>query len=134
MTEKFTQKYTSPLDEARLNFWKDKFELIVEVKEWEVIILCAKCEMEIPKDHKSISNPRTFKKTEVGEPLVASRSCPHCLTRNYKVDSDNYWVYFKPIPTKLNRRRFVVTQRTKIWGKVKEEGFWEYQEINEESS
>lgn len=130
MTEKFTQKYTSPLDEARLEFWKDKFELIVEVKEWEVVILCAKCEMEIPKSHLCISPPVFKHRFDVNSIVIRNRSCPHCLTHNCKKSSDSVNYHLNPILIKLNRRRFIVTQRTKSWGKVKEEGFWEYQEIN----
>ncbi len=129
----------SAIDEAKFDYYRRFPELIVESGDWESYIICDRCRGEVRIDFPGFR----------GQSSVTGLNhlkCPICginppwefilnASGNNKRNSygENY-LTTKPIPHKVMRRRFHITQKAKygpfkLWRKQEEIGFWEVEEI-----
>lgn len=121
------------LDKAKLEFWKDKPDLI-QIGEWKVSIHCATCFGELRPDHYGITPPDLAKTSRNSQEISSRCKCPHCgfvkvdktviKSRGYPdQDGWNAW-----LPHIVVRKRFITTRVTGGFFKSRE-GFWEYEEL-----
>lgn len=116
-------QFESGFDEARLEFWRSKPEL-VELGEWEVSIHCKKCKSKISKTDQGITGVTDWNYNVVRDRV----KCPHCLTFEIKRNPSTGY-YSGNLPHFILRRRFIKTGTTTGWFSKKPVGFYEYQEI-----
>ena len=120
------------LDKARWKWYLEHPECIVDIGEWEVAIFCAKCKVEIPKEHLCLDHASYYEFRSDHRPLIRKHSCPHCLHKKGRSESST--LKMEPIETFHRKRRFIATQikttRTAWWSGFRKvevkEGFWEY--------